>query len=103
MTEDNGAMNSEVELCPTCGRAWGDSNGSYCSNSWHLATPYVMQQIVKLQSELAAAKESLKELLPLSERSIEGMARHEIIYAPGKMNKVEVAEIIDRAKKLTSS
>jgi hypothetical protein len=70
MTEDNGAKTEGAkvpreELCPTCGRTWGDLTGCYCSNSWHLAAPMVRKQIASLQDELTAAKESIEHLKAL--------------------------------------
>jgi hypothetical protein len=73
MTEDNGAKTEGAkvpreELCPTCGRAWGDLTGCYCSNSWHLAAPMVRKQIASLQDELAAVREALKDIIKFCEQ-----------------------------------
>jgi hypothetical protein len=57
------APKPDEEVCPTCGNGWGAIEGRFCSNSWHLATPHVMRQVARLQSELAAANESIKELI----------------------------------------
>lgn len=57
----------DEELCPTCGSAWGNINGMYCSDSWHLATPLIQKQVARLQSDLSASKESIKELLAILE------------------------------------
>jgi hypothetical protein len=52
------------------------------------------------QQELEAYRDIIKELLPMAEKTFDSIARHEVIYAPNKLYKEEVAEIIDKARKL---
>lgn len=54
----------------------------------------------RAQQELQAYRDIIKELLPLAEKTFDSIARHEVIYAPNKLYKEEVAEIIDKARKL---
>lgn len=52
LPEENSAKETGEELCPFCSSAWGDINGMYCSNTWHLATPKIQRQLAELQEAL---------------------------------------------------
>lgn len=62
-------------------------------------TKNILPYVIDLRYALKERDDIIKELLPLAERTFNSMARHEVIFTPDKMGNVQVAEVIDRARK----
>lgn len=65
-------------------------------------TKNILPYVIDIRYALKERDDIIRELLPLAEKTFNSMARHEVIFTPDKMGNVQVAEVIDRARKTLS-